>query len=443
MDDYKAIARGIAEDISAGRLQPGDRLPPQRMFAYTRGIAPSTAGRVYAELTRRGLVSGETGRGTFVRALPLASRPALSEPPTATINLETNYPVLPDQQQLLAPGLSRIARSAAILQSALRDTPVRGTCVQREASARGLARNGWETDPNELIFVGNGRQALAATFSALGSAGDRVGFEALSYPVAKTLAERQGLEPVPLAMDEEGVKAEAIEAAHRVAPLRAVYLQPTVHNPLGITMSARRRTQIVAAVERLDGPILIEDTVYAFLESAAPPPLRAMAPERTILVDSLSKRIGPGLTLGFISAPPALLEPLTEAVIAGAWAAPGYALEACTRWLADGTVSALEAAKRKEAAARQAIARRIFSGCALRANPQSFHLFIDLPPNCRAAEIFEAAAAEGIAITPAAVFTVSAGHAPNAIRISLANLDRKTAAPILKRIATLIRKAAK
>ncbi|MBZ9641122.1 GntR family transcriptional regulator, partial [Streptomyces sp. PSKA30] len=72
MDDYVRLADRIADDIAAGRLRPGQRLPPQRAFARRRGIAPSTAGRVYGELVRRGLVVGEVGRGTFVRAAPPA-----------------------------------------------------------------------------------------------------------------------------------------------------------------------------------------------------------------------------------------------------------------------------------------------------------------------------------------------------------------------------------
>ncbi|MDF3149595.1 winged helix-turn-helix domain-containing protein, partial [Streptomyces sp. T21Q-yed] len=70
MNDYRRLAEHIADDITAGRLKPGERLPPQRVFARRRGIAGSTAGRVYAELVRRGLVVGEVGRGTFVRAAP-------------------------------------------------------------------------------------------------------------------------------------------------------------------------------------------------------------------------------------------------------------------------------------------------------------------------------------------------------------------------------------
>jgi DNA-binding transcriptional MocR family regulator len=271
MNDYRSIAQSIADDITAGRLQPGDRLPPQRVFAYQRGIATSTAGRVYIELKKRGLVSGETGRGTFVRFSPPAPHPALAEPPAATINLETNYPVLPNQQALLAPALRSIAGNREMLRHALRETTVSGTMAQRDATVIGIARSGWQPEPNTLLFTGNGRQAIAATFSALAAPGDRIGFEALTYPVAKALAERQGLVPVSLAVDEGGILPDAIRAAHYELPLRAIYLQPTMQNPLGLTASASRRKEIAKLLDELNGPVAIEDTIYAFLDEGAPP----------------------------------------------------------------------------------------------------------------------------------------------------------------------------
>jgi DNA-binding transcriptional regulator YhcF (GntR family) len=62
--EYVRLADAVAADIAGGALKPGDRLPPQRTFAYERKIAASTASRVYTELLRRGLVVGEVGRGS-------------------------------------------------------------------------------------------------------------------------------------------------------------------------------------------------------------------------------------------------------------------------------------------------------------------------------------------------------------------------------------------
>jgi DNA-binding transcriptional MocR family regulator len=61
--EYLKLADTIGAEIADGTFRPGDRLPPQRNFAYERKIAVSTASRVYAELLRRGLVVGEVGRG--------------------------------------------------------------------------------------------------------------------------------------------------------------------------------------------------------------------------------------------------------------------------------------------------------------------------------------------------------------------------------------------
>src|SRR6478752_957606 len=98
---YTALVDDIAVEIAGGRLKAGARLPPQRQFAYERGIAASTAARVYAELLRRGLVVGEVGRGTFIagEAAPL---PLRQEPFDGRIDLEFNYPTLPDQAALIA-----------------------------------------------------------------------------------------------------------------------------------------------------------------------------------------------------------------------------------------------------------------------------------------------------------------------------------------------------
>src|SRR5437762_14239985 len=89
---YAAIAEALAEDAAEGRLRPGVRLPTHRDLAGTLGVTVGTVTRAYAEAARRGLVSGEVGRGTFVRAV---AGPALSAPPPdgrALIDLSANLP---------------------------------------------------------------------------------------------------------------------------------------------------------------------------------------------------------------------------------------------------------------------------------------------------------------------------------------------------------------
>ena len=213
------IADAVAGEIASGQLRPGDRLPPQRDFAYRRGIAASTAARVYAELTRRGLVSGEVGRGTFVRAAVSVPASVLAEPWQAPINLESSFPILPGQPAVLAQGLQALLRPDA-LGLALRAVPAAGTPAARAVAAAFLAEAGWSPEPARVLFAGNGRQAIAAALSALAPVGGRVGVEALTYPVIKGVAARLGIALVPIAMDAEGLRPDALEAAHHAAPLR-------------------------------------------------------------------------------------------------------------------------------------------------------------------------------------------------------------------------------
>jgi DNA-binding transcriptional MocR family regulator len=353
--------------------------------------------------------------------------------------METNYPILPAQQILLAPVLRAVADNQVALHNALRDTSAVGTAFIRDAAAPALSRGSWQPPAKSLLFSGNGRQALAAVFSALVPIGERIGFESLTYPVAKAIAHRLGLIAVPLAMDSYGVTPDAIESANKAGPLRAIYLQPTIQNPLGMTMPISRRQDIATLLEKLHGPVAIEDSVYAFLERVQLPPLRALLPEYSILIDSLSKRIGPGLTLGFISAPDRLFPDIATAIASGAWAASGFAMEVGVRWLTDGTIIALEEAKRIDATLRQSLACRSLGGLTIRSNPAAYHLLLDFPETLRASDFVELAAQHGIAITPAAAFSVLPSHAPNFVRIGLANLEIEALEPALCTIAALLR----
>lgn len=447
-EDYRRIADAVAADIAAGRLRPGDRLPTQRAFARAHRIANSTATRVYRELARRGLTVGEVGRGTYVRAARHAPGPALAEPApagTVPVNLELNYPVVPEQSALLAAGLAPLLRPDA-LGAALRP------------------------DPDHLRFAGNGRQAMAGALASLVPPGGRLGVEALTYPMVKGIAARLGITLVPLATDADGLRPDAVRAAHRAAPLRALYVQPTLHNPLGVTMSAGRRAELAATLGELD-LWAVEDAVWAFLhpdgaadgdgtadgdrtgpgDTAGPdattatarPPLAALAPDRTILIDSLSKRLAPGLTVGLALAPPAHTDRLSAALRSGGWTATGFALEAVTRWLTDGSLERIVAAKRRDAAVRQALLRERLAGFRVHADPRAYFAWWELPARWRAETFLAAAARHGIAVTPAAAFAVAAegaqgaGPAPNAVRLALAGPAHKQLDQALATLAAL------
>lgn len=426
--DYRRIADRIAADIAAGRLQPGQRLPPQRTFARRHGLAASTAERAYGELVRRGLVVGEVGRGTFVRAAP--PRPggrALTEPATtAPVNLELNYPSAPGQAELLAPALAPLTRPD-VLTDALRPAPADGTAPAREAASALLGL------PGRVLFTGNARQAIAAALASLVRPGGRVGVEELTYPLVMEIAARIGVTLVPLATDGDGLLPDAVAAAHRSAPLSALYVQPTLHNPTSVTMSGARRRHVAAVAGDLDIPV-VEDRIWSFLADGAEEPLAVHAPGLTHVVDGLSKRVAPGLTVGFLVVPPHRAEEVADVVRSGGWSAGRFALEAAVRWIEDGTVARLVAAKREDARHRQRLVRRWLGGFRVRCDPRAYYAWWELPAPWRADTFTAAAAEHGIAVTPGPAFAVDPGRTPDAVRLGLAS----AAVPDLERaLATL------
>jgi DNA-binding transcriptional MocR family regulator len=430
---YTALVDVIAAEISAGRLKAGERLPPQRQFAYEKGIAASTAARVYAELLRRGLVVGEVGRGTFIAGQ--APLPALrAEPFDGRIDLEFNFPSLPEQAALIAKSLAGWQQPDT-LGAALAPVTQRRLAEAARVSADFFASDRWRPRPEDFLFAGSGRQSIAAAVSALVPVGGRLAVEALTYPMIKGIATRLGVTLVPIAMDGEGIRPDALAKAHRTAALNAVYLQPIIQNPLGHTMGEARRDELLRVVRKFD-LMIIEDLIYSFLADEAP--LAAQAEERSIVADSLSKRLAPGIGVGILHVPAQLRERLAVALRTGAWSVTPLALAAGMRLLADGTAAEITRRKRADALARQAIVADCLTGHRIDADPRSYHVWLELPEGWRAEALTAAAARAGIAITPASAFAIAPGHSPNAVRLALGLPSHDELRHALRRLAALL-----
>src|SRR5215467_10959035 len=144
---YKQLVDTLAADIRSGHLPPGTRLPTHRDLASQNALALVTATRVYAELESMGLVSGEIGRGTFVREISLPPNLGIDQYATAagTIDLNFNYPSLPGQAELLRRALRQLA-SAGDLEALLRYQPHAGRLHERAIVARHLRSRGLTVD---------------------------------------------------------------------------------------------------------------------------------------------------------------------------------------------------------------------------------------------------------------------------------------------------------
>src|SRR5262249_3049408 len=134
----------------------------------------------------------------------------------------------------------------------------------------------------------------------------------------------------------------------------------------------------------------------------------------------LSKKVAPGLALGFIVPPPRLRESVMAAVRSGGWTASGYAFAAAQRMMGDGTVAELTRQKRLDARARQKLAADRLAGFEVQTNGKCYPPWLTLPAHWRSQTFVAAAARRDIALTPSTTFAATPGHAPNAVRLALA-----------------------
>jgi DNA-binding transcriptional MocR family regulator len=418
---YKQLVDELAAEIRAGRLQPGTRLPTHRRLAERHSLALVTASRVYAELEAMGLVSGEVGRGTFVREAAMHGGVGVDQRTMAPdlVDLNFNYPSLPGQAELLRAALRQLAAGGE-LDAMLRYAPHGGRMHERACVARHLASRGLAAEPSSVLLVDGAQHGLAVTVMALLQPGDVVAVDALTYPGFKVLAEAHRLELAPIPASGQGPDLDALERLCARRRVKAIYAMPTLHNPLGWVMSASRRRRL-AAIARRHGLLIIEDAAYAFLADDPPPPLATLAPETTVYVSGLSKSVATGLRVGFVAAPDALVPKLERAIRATTWCTPGVTTAIACAWLEDGTVNRLEAEKRQDAAARQAIASEELAGLRCVRHPSSYFVWLSMPDETRADLVAAALMRDSVSVSTAEPFATSQ-HVPHALRLALGSV---------------------
>jgi len=421
---YLAIADLIARDLKSGRLQPGDRLPPQRELARRLNVDFTTVARGYVEAQKRGLVVSHVGRGTFVRepsggAGQFPLRRDASDPHRDTAaDLSMNLPPEPDDPDLLARMREGLRAVSASLVPLLRYQAFGGDGRDKDAAAIWLARRGLK-GPRERIFVTPGAHAtLLAVLATLARPGERILSEDVTYPGVRAIAAQLRLDLAGLPMDGEGIIPEAFaEACERLRP-KALYLNPTLQNPTTLTVPLRRREAICAVAQTYRVPI-IEDDAYGFIPQHAPPAIAAMAPDLTWHIGGLSKSIGAGLRLAYVVAPDAKAAwPVVSAMRAGNVMASPLTTALATRWIEDGTADDILAFIRSEAAVRQRIAAEILPAGTFHADPIGFNLWMTLPGEWSRSAFIGHMQASGIGVVASDAFTV-AGPPREFVRVSL------------------------
>jgi DNA-binding transcriptional MocR family regulator len=403
---HQRITDALAADVSEGRLEPGTRLPTQRELADVLGTTVATVTRSYAEARRRGLVDATVGRGTFVRNAGYA--PANPEVIDLTVN---SLAPLPFAGELAAAAAGLVDRDG--LDALLRYQPHAGHRRHREAGAAWVRTRGVAAGPDEIVVTAGAQHAMLVALATLTHPRDTVLVEALTYPGLTSLANHLQLRLAPVPLDDDGVSAAALDAAAARTQARVFYTMPTVHNPTGLSMSPARRKAILEIAARRS-LTLIEDDQYGFLSDVAP--LASEAPQLCCYISSLSKSVVPGLRVGYLRAPTALVARLGAAVFASAVMAPPVGAELAARWIADGTAARIVDWKRSEFAARASRARKIL-GCRVAA--VSPHVWLPIPGGLSPPEAVEQARLRGVLVSASHAFAVGRERPVDALRVCL------------------------
>ncbi len=422
---YRAIAAALAADIAAGRLQPGDRLPPQRDLAWRLGVNVATVTEAYREAARQGLVGGEVGRGTYVRAEPCGPELFGQRPAAGAIDLAVNLPAIDAGDRSFAETLAAMA-AEGLPDDVLGYASGAGLARGRLAAAAWLAERGWPVPADRVTLAAGAQAGLAAALSILTRPGDAVLAEALTFPGLLAAARQFGLRLVPVTLDAEGVVPADLARAAKASGARVAVLTPCLQNPTGALMGADRQAEVAQVLARA-GLTLVEDDVYGAL--CDQPPLSARVPDRAVLVSSLSKAVAPGLRFGFVAAPPPIVAALAAEGHATTWQIAPVMLALAARWIGDGT-----AARRVRWQIREIAARQRLAAGALGIEPGiAPHLWL---PRADGDRFADAAQAEGVAIAAASAF--AAGRAaPDGVRVCLASArDRRQLARALDRMVT-------
>jgi DNA-binding transcriptional MocR family regulator len=339
------------------------------------------------------------------------------------IDLQYNYPLLGTEAALIAAALRKHSAEPIAAQS---QTSFAGTAKHREVAASYLSRKDFNVPAGRVFLCAGGHAGIAIALASASLEGAAIAVDELTYPHFRAMAAERGIKLIGCAGDEDGMLPQALAEAVNTHGVKAAYLMPTVHNPLGTVMSPARRLAL-ANVIRQHGLFLIEDDAYRFLEPDGPAPISFLVPELSFYIFSFSKPISPELRVAYLLIPERMC---ANAEILIVRLKSGTSLlfgEALTSLILDGTVSRLIAEKQSLGHERQTLISSSLAGLNIRAHRNGFHCWIELPQRTDANTFCSACESKGVLIGSGARYGNGGPSALRYVRLAVGNernLDR-------------------
>ena len=423
---YLRVCEAIAEGIRTGKLRPGQRLPSHRMLARRLGLSVGTITRAYEEVLHRGLITGQVGRGSFVRyfvAWPLTVVNARRLPPDCA-DLLQNLPVRGEVEEAAwAEALDTLRRRGDLSETSRTSWSEMSERRER-AGAAWIARLGLDVPHRQVRDCPGVMPALSAILGAVAQPRDLVLAACLSHPLIRMLAEQYSLKIHGLPLDEEGIVPSALaEACEKERP-RLLYCAPTLHTPTLGTMSAARREEIASIARKYD-VVIVEDEHAGFLLPDPLPPIASFAPDHTFLIADTWMALSLGLRTAYIVAPEPFADRFARTLAASSGTAVPLLAEVASHWIETGAADRLIEARRSELIVRNGIARSVLGRHRIRSHELGHHVWLEIPPPLRSETFVHQALQAGVAVQGGAWFVIEPFTAADGVRIALGNAPNR------------------
>lgn len=435
----------LRDAITEGRLPPRVRLPSTRNLAKELGVSRGVVTDAYDQLAVQGFIRIRRGSAPRV-AETVHEEPAIepsSPEPEVRLDLRATTPnvgIFPRGVWLRA--LQHAVRNATDAELGYGDArgshPLRTSLTARLNQARGT-----RAQVHNLHIVSGYTQALDLLMRTLVRSGARrIGLEDPCLYKQPIIANKAGLEIVPLPVDREGVQVDAIDKLD----LGAVVLGPAHQFPTGAVLSPDRRGAIAEWASRT-GAVIIEDDYDAEFRYDRKPigTLQGLAPEQVAYVGTASKTLAPALRLGWVVTPSSLTDRLADTKWHADAGGPVIDQLALNHLLTTGAFdrhlrrSRLEYRRRRDALA-DALATR-FPSTELLGAAAGLHLVLPLPPDTDEKRLSEVARARGVALETLGEMRLTTDVGQRGVVLGYGLLQPSKASRAVEEVAEIIEEA--
>jgi DNA-binding transcriptional MocR family regulator len=441
---YLALVRALREAVRIGTLPPDRQLPTVRELAWQLKVTPGTVSRAYQLATQEGLLAATVGRGTFVASAtprfgPTQSFYAERDPAYLAGRIDMRSPRMPDVGQgaaftaAMADITEQVATDWLDYPSQRAEEPLRHAVVDW---LQGRVFGPVSADDIALCY--GGQSAVNLIFQCC-LRGDRpmVLIEDLAYAGFRHAARLSRADVQALEVDADGLRPDALEAACRRHSPQILCLTVEAQNPTTVRMPLSRRQEIADMARAYDIQI-IEDDCYSIAHSDIPS-LRALAPDRTWYVGSLSKSISAALRLGYVVCPSGMGQAGRLTAQHSFFGLARPVSDLCLQLLDSGAAASLRAAVQDGFSDRLEAVVNVLGRFDLSWQPGLPFVWLRLPSGWRASIFARMAENEGVLLRSADEFALIHGRAPNAVRLAIpGNHSRAQIEEACRRLARLL-----